>query len=330
MTTSTKTNGLNKKFDDILSALSGLDGRLADLESAFNAGKLGFMDSRPGRRVIYAHEKGGSLWHFWDAEAQAHIPIEKHWLRGWLRDVYMYTKESEDYGSTEKVCAVIDTGGPEYIVETGATSTTGRSLVAALDAVDVPDLAEPVAINVSRGGEKENVVFLDMWAGGDLVLTESEHYPPNDDPSVAVRKLGSLRSTLGWSPTDPYSASPFDGAVDRTEADATQSDREGAGDPPASEGSSNGSFTFDPHDAPTPTPDNGSISREDAMLLWNAASKQGGHTEESFQAMLTHEFGVETPTALPPQDWEDAWRKADREVYEAEQETFAPDDSLPF
>jgi len=322
-------DGLDQKFSSILAGLSDLDARLADVESHFGAGRLGFMESKPGRRVIYAHEKGGSLWHFWDAEEEQHVPIEKHWLRGWLRDVYMYTKENKEYGSTEKVCAVIDTGGREFIVETGATSTTGRSLVASLDAVEVPDLVDPIAINVSPGEEKENVVFLDMHVGGDLVLTESENYPPKDGPSVAEGKLASLRDTLGWSPTDPYEASPFDEAVSRSQADAAQNGR----DDGSSSGENNGEtggLTFDPHDAPALRSSNGTVGKKDAVLLWNAASKKGGHSEQSFKTMITEEFGVETPTKLSSDDWEDAWRKADRDIYEAEQDTFEPDDSLPF
>jgi len=321
---------LAQKFERILAALSGLEGHINDIKGQMNAGALGFMEQKPGRRVVYAHEKNGSLWHFYNTEKGEVIPIQKRFLRGWLRDIYMYTKEHPDYGESEKLCVVLDTGGQEYIVETGAVSTTGRSLDASLRAVNPSLLINPVTLYVSEGGEKENVVFMDMIAGDDLVLTEKEHYPPKESPEATRSAMAKLRKKLGWSPADPYEASPFDGTVGRDNAGRKQEGK------PAKNGSSSGRMKFDPQNPPSVHgSSNGTLSKKDATLLWNAASKKGGHTEDTFEEMLMLEFGVEHPMQLSSDDWEDAWRKADREIYEEEQkeeeeETFEPDDALPF
>jgi len=370
------SNDLSEKFRDILAALSSLEASMSDVKSMMRSGKLGLLDHKPGRRVIYAHEKGGSLWHFWDSEAQEPILINRNYLRGWLRDVYMYTKQSEDYGTSEKVCAVIDTGGQEYILETGATSTTGRSLVASLSAADRSYFSDPITIHVSEGGEKENVVFLDMHAGGDLVITQSEDYPTKNGNSdrdhercakESRKKVQAFRRDLGWGPDDPYEASPFDGAVSRSKADSTQNGQpkkggsgkpsqggqqgpppQQQGPPPQQQGESSqqgppsgdgapgsSGFTFNPNNPPPIDTEEGTISEEDATLLWNAASKCGGHDLDSFKHMLDLEFFVDTPRALTADVWEDAWYYADKEKWEEEKEerseqTFEPDDEMPF
>jgi hypothetical protein len=334
------SSDLAKKFSNILAAISGLEGHINDIKGQMNAGSLGFMDKKPGRRVVYAHFKAGSCWHFYDNDKQEASLIEQNYLRGWLRDVYMYTKSNEEYGESEKLCVVIDTGGQEFIVETGASSTTGRSLAASLRAAEIGDLTEPVTLKVSEGGEKENVVFLDMMAGGDLVLTQSEDYPPKDDVSVCRDRMKEFRDQLGWSPADPYKASPFDGTVSRENADRAQKGKDmkpgSSGSGSSGKGSSgsgssgSGGMKFDPHAPPTPKASSGQIAEEDARLLWAAASKKGEHSQESFLDMLLQEFGVEKPQKLAVEDWEDAWRKADRDVWEDEQDTFEPDDEMPF
>lgn len=335
---------LAQKFDKILDGISELDARLADMESRVSSlGSLGFTEKPGGQRIVYANRTNGALWYFWDRDEQEPIPIEKTALTGYLRDVFMYRKGDE---ASEKLCAVLDCGSVEYVLETGATATAGRGLCASLTALrrenDLGLLADPITVEVSPSSDEDEydeALLLDLYAGSDPVLTESGDWPPRDNPDVVGGRIKAFRQAVAWSPPDPYDAAPD--AVKNTGDSAAQevgsearsktrstddSEDEAPSDrPPGGDGMP----SYDPHDPPSIERDGPFIPKQDALRAWNVA-KAHDHSETSFKNMLQEEFGVETPTDLRPQDWDRFWGLLDRDLWENQRETFEPDSDLPF
>lgn len=67
---------------------------------------------------------------------------------------------------------------------------------------------------------------------------------------------------------------------------------------------------YDPQEPPPhPTDDNGRITEEVALLLWNAA-KRNGHTQKSFAKMLSTVSGVKNPQLLQGEDFAKCWEYA--------------------
>jgi len=332
---------LAKKFDTILDALSGLDGRLADVEQRIDTkGTLGFRDSPSTRRILYANRTNGHLWYFWDRDEKEPTGVDKRCLRGFLVDVFMYEKGDEE---SVKVCGVFDVGTEEISVEFGATATAGRAFVASLRAANPAAFVDPITIEVEASDPEkdsyDSALLVDMYAEGDAVLTESEDWPPKGDPDTIQSMVTTFRDQMGWSPSSPYEAAPEgvkqtgDSAAQEVGADAHRDARQGgpSGSQPKGNGrekhpsekaySGDGMPMYEPNDPPPIDREAAYVGTGNAKQAWVIAQEHG-HTQESFVDMCTEAFGVEKPQHLPPKDWEEFWTYLDRDYWEANRDTF--------
>jgi len=91
----------------------------------------------------------------------------------------------------------------------------------------------------------------------------------------------------------------------------TESSQEAAGEPREGESEAqSGSQGTAPSEPPTPdTRENGKITEDAALQLWNAA-KQAGHNKQTFGKMLATVAGIDNPKLLHVDDWPQAWAYA--------------------
>jgi hypothetical protein len=91
----------------------------------------------------------------------------------------------------------------------------------------------------------------------------------------------------------------------------TESPQEAAEEPQSSSGESGGDAQAPtPSEPPTPdTRENGKITEDAALQLWNAA-KQAGHNKQTFAKMLATVAGINNPKLLHVDDWPQAWEYA--------------------
>lgn len=104
--------------------------------------------------------------------------------------------------------------------------------------------------------------------------------------------------------TELYPLQDDDTAGDTVDTSQDEEPVQGAQETPT------GRTGYDPKDpADCPTDENGRITDDGALALWNMA-KEAGHTEKSFAHMLADTAGVKKPQLLHEDDWEQVWEYA--------------------
>lgn len=161
--------------------------------------RLGLIDDPPGRRTIYAHRNSDSLWHFWDQNEEARIPIEKEAVRGILTDCFCYVKRSAE-GESTKVRVALQCASAEYEIETSLSATSGRGLMSGLLEAG-EDIERPITIGV-RPADKEQVLFMDVYTDESGLQINGNHIGAGDE-EAALNAVRTVRERLGLNP-DPW------------------------------------------------------------------------------------------------------------------------------
>ena len=156
----------------------------------------------------------------------------------------------------------------------------------------------------SAEGRKFSKIRLRAYAGGknytiDCGSTEDNIlgvYVPWDAPvEVYDRETETVEEVKPLANSEPDTA---------PSQEAAEEPREGESE------AQSGSQGTAPSEAPTPdTRENGKITEDAALQLWNAA-KQAGHNKQTFGKMLATVAGIDNPKLLHVDDWPQAWAYA--------------------
>lgn len=263
---------------------------------------LGLVENA-GRRFIAAYQTDGvdTLWHRYNRATKRPEPVHATALRGYLRNVYRYDKETGK-GVQTKVCVVLDCGTYEEVVEAGMIATTGRGMLAALLVAPVERLlSDPVMVSVHQGTQDEDVTMLELEIDGQRVI--SRRWPPQQDLDACVEALRSVRKRLGLTGDleDPYDTIDASAAHTGAEGARDESGAEGGPEDEAPTGteSPSGEQGAGEHDAGEP------IDKRNLTRLWEKA--QYNHfTKDLFCEVVFVWFGVLNPRELRRGDLSDA------------------------
>ena len=290
--------------------------------------RLGLIDDPPGRRTIYAHRNSDSLWHFWDQNEEARIPIEKEAVRGVLTDCFCYVKRSAE-GESTKVRVALQCASAEYEIETSLNATSGRGLMSGLLEAG-EDIERPITIGV-RPADKEQVLFMDVYTDESGLQINGNHIGAGDE-EAALDAVRSVRERLGLS------ADPFDNRIsnrDDPHQGGSSADQGGAqqNPPPRGETPDSGGSAANPSGDPRTS---GSAQKRERESV-TSVSEDTRQTLKKWDEALS---GIEDVSRLSDaldncrdkiENWPPAHKaEAEKMLSKHENRVFEPDDELPF
>lgn len=140
---------------EILETLQRTEAYLATIATALSQQKsLGFVEP-PRSRTIYVNRRHGGLWYMLDEQREP-INIPQTGIECFVRSLE-FEQEERRNKPTWKMKLGVDAGTP-FVLEAGIETAFCRCMLAALAAIPVAHLRQPVIISVSPGKIDEVVI----------------------------------------------------------------------------------------------------------------------------------------------------------------------------
>ena len=282
--------------------------------------EMGLRSDPPGTVTLYANRvkaPQNCCWYRRDPQAEENIPVAQQYVRGRLVDLVCYDKQSSQ-GKTTKARAALDAGRTRYEIETSLAATSGRGLVAGLVEAGSDALKLPITVGVEPA-DKDQVLFMSVFTD------EGGKQYPDSMPSEKSALVSALETVRGWMGLE---ADPWTDRFTRSAPHEPDAPQGGADQPPS---------------PPPPGTPNGQGDSEGEI---HPKAKQ--KINEWDQALADIDDQMDLAEGISAvQDVIDKWpTHREREYQDAvdmldthrqrlkrkeeEEDTFEPDDELPF
>lgn len=150
---------------------------------------LGFSNASSYRKIFVKASDDGSLWHFWDADAQRQIPIKENSLTGYLKALKVREYQS-NFGQKNKLQIYLR-AKEDFYIQSGLESWFSKSLLSSLATLNLIQAAITIRV---KNPPNSQIVFSNLFIGEDWVRPDYSWKETGEPDWLAV--IESIRSRI--------------------------------------------------------------------------------------------------------------------------------------